>query len=123
MSLNEILENVTARTAKGFEAKVKAALEASDDVDRVIRMDYKNRMPDFLVLNHGGKAYFVECKNYPSVKSLSHGLGKWMRQQAHQYEAFQDLADTQCVYLVMHTKGGTRAVEIEPSEKVEWTLS
>lgn len=110
MSLRLALFHVTARTAKTFEKAVRKQLEAQKSVSMVVRMDHKNRMPDFLVLLKNGKFFFLECKNYQTSPHLSAGLGKWMNGQSKQYDAFIKLAKTQPVYVVMAVGSGTHVV-------------
>ena len=110
MSLRLALSHVTASTAKTFEKAVRKQLEAQKSVSMVIRMDHKNRMPDFLVLLKNGKYFFLECKNYQTSPHLSAGIGKWMNSQRKQYDAFIELAKKQPVYVVMAAGSGTHVV-------------
>ena len=110
MSLRLALFHVTARTAKTFEKAVRKQLEAQKSVSMVVRMDHKNRMPDFLVLLKNGKYFFLECKNYQTSPHLSAGIGKWMNSQRKQYDAFIELAKKQPVYVVMAAGSGTHVV-------------
>ena len=76
-------------TAKAYEQSIYKAYKAAGLL--VTRFDYKNKMPDFLVVGTDGVAFGVECKRYLSCKTKREAMQMWRRKQPTQVAAFKKL--------------------------------
>ena len=76
-------------TAKAFEQKIYQQYKQLGYL--VTRFDYKNKKPDFLVIEDGGIAIGAECKRYLSCSSKREAISMWRRKQPTQVAAFKEL--------------------------------
>ena len=72
-------------TPKQFEKVVKKRYEALGY--QVMRTDFKNKLPDFLIFKKGETTKFIEVKNYRSCKSVKEAYSKWKKAQKSQYKS------------------------------------
>ena len=94
-------------TAKAFEQKVYNEYKKRGNL--VTRFDYKNKKPDFLVVENGSVAVGVECKRYLSCSSKREALSMWRRKQPTQVAAFKKLGKLGLIIVLeIMLKGGKR---------------
>ena len=77
-------------TPEGFEKHVKKHLRKTGFA--VLRTDYKNNMPDFLIASHGFVG-FVEVKRYLTCKTLGDIIVRWQSNQPKQVHKIKELLD------------------------------
>ena len=98
-------------TAKAFEQKVYNEYKKCGYL--VTRFDYKNKKPDFLVVDAGGTAFGIECKRYLSCRTKKEALAMWRRKQPTQVAAFKKLYKMNlAIRFEIMLKGGKRVTHI-----------
>ena len=99
--------NLQAKTGTGYERKVAKFLESKRY--HVLRTDFGNKMPDFCVIDHSGKAIMVECKNYQTAKTEKAAISRKDREEGKKINSCKkrQRLEHKVIYLIAYNGDST----------------